>query len=59
MVHSILESLNIPISRYNSELTELRDTILEFSERLQWNLIIKSNLDDDLRKISYKNEDGE
>lgn len=51
---STLESLNIPISHYNSELIKLRDTDLEFSESLKWNHITNSNLDD-LSRILFKN----
>lgn len=50
-VHSILESLNIPISYYDYELNKFRDTVSDFSESLKGTRIRNSHLDDSLSMI--------
>lgn len=50
-----LKSLDIHVSFYDYELTDLRITISEFSESLKWNLIRASILDDDLSTITFRN----
>lgn len=56
-VHSILNSLNIPISRYYFKLTDLRDTISNFSKSLKQTRIRNSNLVDSLSRIKFRNEE--
>lgn len=56
-VHSTLKSLDILISHYDSELTDLRNTVYEFSESLKWNHISFSNLDGDPSGITFRNEE--
>lgn len=50
-VHSTLKSLNIPISRYDYVLNNLRNIIYEFSESLKWNRVRVSNIDDNLSDV--------
>lgn len=56
-VHSIHKSLVILVSRYNSELNDLHDTISNFSEFLKGTHVKNSNLDDSLSRITFKNEE--
>lgn len=58
-VHYILKSLDVPISLYDNELTELHDMISDFSECLKSTRIRNSIHDDRLSRIFFKNEENE
>lgn len=55
-VNSILESLKIPISRYETELNDLKYTFSIFIDRLKQTLLTNSNLNDQLGRVSSKSE---
>ena len=53
-VHSILKSLNIPVNRYDSELTELRVRVPNLSECLKRTCIKNFDLDDSFSIYVYE-----
>ena len=53
----MLKSLDIPVSHFDSELTDLRDTFSDLIDSLKRTHIRNSNLDDTLIRISSKNEE--
>lgn len=56
-VHSILKSLNIPAYGYDDKLTELQDNSSELGDCLKWIRLKVSNLDVDLSKCKFRNEE--
>lgn len=56
-VHSILKFLNVPIFKYNDELTELQENISELGGILKYNRIKVSNLNDHLSRSNFKSEE--
>lgn len=56
-VYSILKSLDIPVSHYDFELTDLWNTICKFCESLKWDRIRVSNLDDDFSRSTFRCEE--
>jgi hypothetical protein len=56
-VHSILKSLNICPSTYNSELEDLRFTVGDISDSLKRTRLSNTNLSDDLSRVKSKSED--
>lgn len=53
--HSILKSLNSHVTRYDSELTELHDTVSNFSVCLKWSRIKNFDLGDSFSRETFKN----
>ena len=53
-VNSILESLNIPVSRYENELDDLKFTFSSFSDSLKQTRLTNSDLTDQLSRVSSK-----
>lgn len=56
-VHSILKSVDIPISRFNTKLTDLHDVVSDLSDSLRKTLTRNSNLYDTISRIISKNEE--
>ena len=56
-VNSILESLNIPISRYKTELNDLKFTFSSISDSLKRTRLSNSNLTDQLSRATSKGEE--
>ena len=54
-VHSIIESLNIHVSRYENELNELKFTFSSISNSLKQTRVTNSNLTDQISRVSSKN----
>ena len=49
-VHSILQSLNIPVTRYESELDSLNYIVSNFSDSLKRKCLSNSNLNDQISR---------
>ena len=56
-VQSILKSFNIHVSRYDSELDDLKYTISNFSDSLKRSRLNNSNLTDQLNRVTFKSEE--
>lgn len=56
-VQYIIKSLNIPASRYDSKLNDLRCLISYFSDSLKRTCISNSNLNNNLSRVTFKNEE--
>lgn len=56
-VKSILESLNILVSRYETELNDLKYTFSIFSDFLKQTRLTNSNLTDQLGRVSSKSKE--
>lgn len=56
-VHYFLKSLDIHAYQYCDELLELQDNILELGESMRRNMLKVSNMDDDLSRCKYRNEE--
>ncbi|KAL7591015.1 hypothetical protein Lser_V15G34603 [Lactuca serriola] len=56
-VNSILQSLNIPISRYKTELNDLKFTFSSISDSLKRTRLSNSNLTDQLSRATSKGEE--
>ena len=57
-VHIILESLNIPRSRYETELNELKFTFSSISNSLKQTRLTSSNLTDQISRVLSKSVEG-
>ena len=56
-VHSILQSLNIPSTRYESKLDDLNYTFSSFSDSLKRTHLNNSNLTNQITRITSKSEE--
>ena len=56
-VHSILLSLNILVSCFDSELDDLKYTVSNFSDSLKQTSLSNTNLTDQLNRATFKSED--
>ena len=56
-VHTILKSLNIHVSKYETELDDLKYIVSSFNDSLKINCLNNSNLTDRLGRVSNKSEE--